>query len=464
MVCKLYEKMQNDMLSKSFINIKKIITNTLGVDQDVASILIFKGWSIVKGPVSICFILKYLSPEMQGFWYTFISLSALKVFAELGFTTIISQFVSHEFAHLKEVNKKIEGSNKYKDRLFSLIRFSIKLYLIVIPVAIVVLMIVGYYFFHNNDKFILCAWFIYAITGGVSLLISLLQSIYQGLNKVKTIQINILIGSILLTTFNWFLLFENFTIWALVLGGVFSNIVLLILLYRISPPFWKQLIKYKIVNSYNWFHDIIKLQGKYAISWISGYFIFSLYVPVLFKYEGAVISGKFGLTMTLINAIQGLSLAWLTAKIPIFNIYISRGQRSLLNSSFKKNLIIGGIVFVSSSLVLIMVMFLSNYYNYYNDRLLTTLQVTLLLIYYLENYIVGSLAIYLRAHKDEPFYILSFAAALFIALNLIISLKYFDLTTVLIIQVIVSWIVFFPWAFMIYKKNKKYNILWKSLY
>jgi len=45
-------------------------------------------WRIVSGPVTLIFIPLFLTPEIQGYWYTFGSLAALSIFADLGFTTI----------------------------------------------------------------------------------------------------------------------------------------------------------------------------------------------------------------------------------------------------------------------------------------------------------------------------------------------------------------------------------------
>ena len=42
----------------------------------------------------------YLTAELQGYYYTFTSLIALQVFLELGFSIVVTQFASHEWANL----------------------------------------------------------------------------------------------------------------------------------------------------------------------------------------------------------------------------------------------------------------------------------------------------------------------------------------------------------------------------
>jgi hypothetical protein len=68
-------------------------------------------WRLFSGPALLILIPLYLTAEVQGYWYTFISLAALAVFADMGFSTILLQFSAHEFAHLKfNSDKTIFGS------------------------------------------------------------------------------------------------------------------------------------------------------------------------------------------------------------------------------------------------------------------------------------------------------------------------------------------------------------------
>ena len=61
-------------------------------------------------PLILLSIPFFLTPEVQGFWYTFISLAALSVLADLGFSNIILQFSAHEFAFLRfKANMTLEG-------------------------------------------------------------------------------------------------------------------------------------------------------------------------------------------------------------------------------------------------------------------------------------------------------------------------------------------------------------------
>ncbi len=130
--------------------IKQILINYFRVDESVGWVLVNKIFLMIRGPVSIVFIIQFLTPEQQGLWVTFLSLSALTIFAELGFTTIITQFVSHEYAKLAIENGVIVGDPHYRNRLFGLIQYALKLYVIVVPIAMIILGVVGYFFFYGS--------------------------------------------------------------------------------------------------------------------------------------------------------------------------------------------------------------------------------------------------------------------------------------------------------------------------
>ena len=69
----------------------------------------------------------FLDKTEQGYWFSFMSLSALMIIVDSGFSMIILQFAAHEFAflHFNSVGK-IEGDEHYLKRLGSFYFFCLK--------------------------------------------------------------------------------------------------------------------------------------------------------------------------------------------------------------------------------------------------------------------------------------------------------------------------------------------------
>jgi hypothetical protein len=227
------------------------------------------------------------------------------------------------------------------------------------------------------------------------------------------------------------------------------------LIYFKASELWKQIISHKITKQFNWFYEIINLQWKYAISWASGFLIVSFYVPVIYKIDGAVLAGKFGITLAILTAIQGVGFSWLQAKIPKFNILVSLEKYKTLYSLFYKATKIGFIILIFFFSLIILFMLVLQQFPFISDRFLSLLQTSLLVIYLLETYITGSLALFLRTFKKEPFYFFSVSNAVFISLNTTLCLVFYDLTIALIIQVLISTVVFLPWAFRLLNTHFK---------
>ncbi|WP_431243073.1 hypothetical protein ACQ9BO_26135 [Flavobacterium sp. P21] len=85
--------------------------------------------------------------------------------------------------------------------------------------------------------------------------------------------------------------------------------------------------------------EIFPFQWKIALSWISGYFIFQLFNPVLFATEGAVVAGQMGMTLTVLNSIFSLAFSWISTKVPVFSSLIAQKNYKDLDALFDKTLL-----------------------------------------------------------------------------------------------------------------------------
>jgi hypothetical protein len=55
-------------------------------------------WGSAAGLLTAVLVAWFFTPELQGYYFTFLSLLTLQTFAELGFGELLQQFVSHEWA------------------------------------------------------------------------------------------------------------------------------------------------------------------------------------------------------------------------------------------------------------------------------------------------------------------------------------------------------------------------------
>ena len=121
------------------------------VDRAVVFACLSKIWLVFAGPITLYFISLFISAEVQGFYYTFLSLVALKSFLELGFYIVVTQFASHEWARLSLDDAGfIAGDEKARQRLISLGRLIFKWYAVISAVFIFAVGAVGFMFLSNS--------------------------------------------------------------------------------------------------------------------------------------------------------------------------------------------------------------------------------------------------------------------------------------------------------------------------
>lgn len=430
---------------KSGIAFKRLIVDTLGIDGAVSWTLVNTYARIIKGPLSVFFIVTFLTAEHQGLWYTFLSLGGMSVFAELGFTRIITRFVSHEYASVHMVKGVIVGSKKNLDSLFSLIRYSIRFYVIVIPTAIVFLCVVGVFFF-AKEPVVFVAWAIFSVVMGAGLLLSLFQSIYLGLDKVIEVNKIIVLGVFLISLLNWMFLAAGANIWALVIGSAVGVLSIFVALYKIARPFWHQLRAHECQYKFAWFGKTMSLQWKYALSFVGGYIASQAYIPALYKIEGPVAAGQFGLTFTIVNMLISSGSAWLTSKTPKLNMLVAMGDNKALNQLFLKSVLRGYLAYIFGALSALALIWMLYYLNIYSGRFLSVGESGLLFLGGLASIKVGFIAEYVRAQKAEPYYILSIVVCIIAFLLIFIVLPMYGLLTFLVFKASVEWFIALPIA------------------
>jgi hypothetical protein len=88
-------------------------------------------------------------------------------------------------------------------------------------------------------------------------------------------------------------------------------------------------------NPVRWFRDIFPFQWRIAVSWVSGYFVFHLFTPLVFRQSGAAEAGRLGIAMAIFSAISLISMSWITAKAPVLSMHIARRESQELMSLFR---------------------------------------------------------------------------------------------------------------------------------
>ncbi len=403
------------------------IFHRLEVDRAVFYGLVSKLWSLCSGPVTAILIATKFTPEIQGYYYTFATILALQVFIELGLGTVIIQFTSHEWSKLSFVKTgNIEGDSDSLSRLSSIAKIASKWYAVAAILVTVGVGVGGYIFFSTSPQVGIrwvMPWFVLCFIEGVSICLVPVWSLLEGCNEVGRLYTFRFFKGLLASITVWIAMLMGAVLWTAAISAVVGVLFSLFFLRRRYWVFLKTLLLSKFNGPViNWHKDMVPMQWRIALSWISGYFIFSFFVPVLFKYHGPLVAGQMGMTWSIVSIVASISASWLSPRAPQFGILIAQGKYEELDKQFWKTtrivLAISGIL----ALLLWFCVFILNIlpYNWASKfalRILPPLPTGLFLAAQFVYTIASPFSTYLRAHKKEPLMVFSVVYALLVGMS-----------------------------------------------
>lgn len=364
--------------------------------------------------VASLIIIKKLSPEVQGYYYTFLSVAALSIFVELGFGQCIVQFTSHEAAHLEIGNSGlITGPNHHKKRFLSICKLAIYWYLMSSILIMIFVGLGGYIFFKLNQQGQYpspvvweTAWWLLCLSIAVNLVAQSLLLLLDGCNKMNVSNRVRFFASVVRATVLIVALWGGLGLYALGLASLCYAVSALLPIVISWRTLWLEIINFGSSDVYFdiWRKEMLPFQWRIAISWVAGYFCFSVFNPILFSFHGAAEAGRFGLTWALVQGISGVSSAWGGTKISTYGMLISRREIGKLDALWKNTTIFS--VAIAGALGFLFIAFrmtLPLFSSIYSDRMLSLPGCFALVISIVLQQVVSGQAFYLRAHKQEPF-------------------------------------------------------------
>ncbi|MBY0244246.1 MAG: hypothetical protein K2Q03_02205 [Sphingobacteriaceae bacterium] len=442
-------------------------SNKIGIDGAIAFTVLSRVIQAAGGVVTLLFVAKCLTKVEQGYYYTFGSILAIQIFFELGLSSIITQFVAHENANLMWHDRiRFTGSEESSSRLASLLRFTVKWFTVISVLLFFCLLIAGYVFFStygkgNVDVNWHIPWVILSVTTSLSLMVSPILAFFEGLGSVKEVSRIRMIQQIIQLSFVLILFSLDFKLFSVPVAAVVSFSIV---------PFWiffgkkRKLLTFiwnKIGNWHvNYRLEIFPYQWKIALSWISGYFIFQLFNPVLFATEGPVVAGQMGMTLAILNAILMLTLSWVSTKVPIFSGLIAKKEYVQLDYLFNKTVIQSTLLNIFALTVFFTLIFILRSYDIkiagksFWDRFLPLLPMLFMMIPVLLNHVIAAWATYLRCHKKEPMMIQSIVIGILCSISTITLGKYFGVIGMTLGYMILT-VIGFIWTYFIFTTKKK---------
>lgn len=442
------------------------VKDKLGINRAIAYTTIARAILAIGGFVTIFLVAHFMSQEEQGYYYTFNSILSVQIFVELGLGGIITQYIAHEFAFLRINNNHIEGDETHFSKLASLTRFFAKWYIVAAFLLFVVLFIVGFSFFQsystNNTIEWRLPWIVLIIATSLNLLLSPLFAFFEGINRVADVAFIRMINQMSSLICIWTILICGGKLYAAAFTSLINFVINILLLFNYKGLIKILLSVFKSAQevAINYFKEIFPYQWRIALSWMSGYFIFQLFNPVLFAVCGPEVAGQMGMSLAVLNGVLGLTLSWTSTNIPSWSAMIAKKEYAVLDSSFNKVLKSSSLVCILGIMVFLVGLYLLKSLGFQlYDRFLPLYLTAILSTTIFFNNIINAWATYLRCHKKEPFLLQAVVVGVCSAISTLVAAKIIGVQGVVIGYASVVLFISLPLSYYIFiSKKKVYNV------
>jgi hypothetical protein len=382
-----------------------------GIDQAVAYTLFGRGWAVVAGPITMLLMVRFYSLPQQGFYYTFASILGLQVLFELGLAFVLIQLASHESAILRWTEQgMLEGESMARARLSSLVRVALRWYAMLAVLIVACILPAGLVFFgvgkaNGAEIAWRLPWIWVVMVTGVNVALTPFFAVIEGCGQVAEVALmrfgQGVVGNLIL----WAGFSQHLGLYALAMMHTTTALWSLSWLAVRHRRFFADLVGARLPDvRIDWRREVWPLQWKIALSWFSSFFIFQLFNPILFAYHGAAAAGQMGMSSSMMAAISSVALAWVTTKSAPYGALIARGEFEELDRLFFSSLWQSLVVIAACGTILWSAAAYLHYVGHsLSHRILPLFPLALLIGAGVLNHVVIAEAIYLRAHKEEPF-------------------------------------------------------------
>lgn len=400
------------------------LLHALRVDDAIRFAVLARLWQLLTGPATQMLIVLNFTQATQDYYSAFLNLLGAQVFVELGLSVVLINVASHEWARLSLVDGRIKGDSKALSRLVSLGRLMIRWYGAAALVFAIAVSIAGAYFFANTQELRLqsdiareqiswlAPWITLALLNAAQLLLLPLTAILEGchqLNVVNRVRFRVgLAGTFVV----WTMILCGFGLWALSASAAVrlageSYLVL----YRFRH-FFDAFRDSNISDSIDWRSEILPLQWRSAVQGVVFWLATHLPLLLIFRGHNTGDAARLGMTWTILSAMQSAALSWIETRRPMFGSLIADKRYGELDKNFFSMARISvGLMAVGAVVLCLLVLVVNAREEWLFQRLAERLLPLSSAIVFGLGFIINQPGlcanIYVRAHKRDPFLVVS---------------------------------------------------------
>lgn len=245
----------------------------------------------------------------------------------------------------------------------------------------------------------------------------------EGLNEVRTVYAYRTLKALILNGVMWLALFQGYGLWAVSIGYAATLPVSLYYILVVKRDLFQQFKSPVAGSPISWKKEVLPFQWRIAVSWMCGYVTSWSITPLTLVMYGAEAAGRVGFTWSIAMGVIAISNSVILFKAPQMSQLVAERNFALLD---RVALTYGGASVILAALggsgVLALTAILNLFGFDFAERMLSIEVAAYLFIGIAVLQVTQPMAVYLRAHKREPFLVVSIGFSILFIL-LVVGLR-----------------------------------------
>ncbi|QDV10764.1 hypothetical protein CA51_06180 [Rosistilla oblonga] len=384
------------------------IVERLQIDRSLAYVLASRIWQGLSGPITILFVVSFLSRDQQGVYYGVFSFVAIQAFFELGLLNILVGYAGHEAAGL-ESEADEERREQAARRMSELIRASNVWFAIASLLFAIVALAFGWYTLAKTELDSPVAWQLpFAIVvpcAALTVYFAPRMAILEGAGFRESIYRYRFFQAVSGSLAVWISLALGAGIWCLVAATATQTLwAWYISRFRFRDFFDRFTSLVQTATDFSWARDVVPAQWRMALISLLHHVTSQCFtIIVLLFHQNAADAGRLGMTLTVTGAIQMLALAWVQTKYPVAAALHGSGEREAAGTMWRRTAAISTSILIAGFAVFILlVVVLPAIDRRFEARFILPSQIAILGVGCLASHLLAVQGFYVLARRIDP--------------------------------------------------------------
>ncbi len=409
-------------------------------------------WQAGAGLVTLVLVTRFLTPALQGWYYSFLSIGALYTIFDLGLSVVLTQTAAHLFVGVTwRPHGNVEGPET--SRLHALVHRAARSYLGLASAFAVLVLAFGLVFFSTASAPVAnwqMPWIVLVLSLAAGLVTLPFLAIVEGSGAIGEVYTVRLAQGVAGAALCWLALLLGAGLWASAAIPFAAAVVQPLWLF-LRRPVLVTLALARPTTPFSWRLEIWPLQWRLGLSWLAGYMVTQVYTPLLFATHGPVVAGQMGLSLTAANMLGLVAFSAVTRNVPAMAQAAARSRWTDMDTLFSRGLGLSSAAYIVGALAILSGLtwpFLSSF----AARFLPLSVCALLFAAIFLNQIYGALAAHLRSYRREPLVWLAVGSAGLTAAGAEVAVGPYSAAGIITVLFLVQAIVVLPLSIVLWRR------------